>query len=85
MPCDGTLVLKLVLNVPRLLRAQTSRTVALPEASPIWAKSTVIVAAAALRFKSPTARAPLLRRGLYQTCRPAPLSVTLMAWKLSGS
>src|SRR5687768_2582974 len=62
--CDGTLTLYAFVNVPRLTRAQTSRTVALPERRPIWLQLTLMVAAAALRLVRATARAPDPASGL---------------------
>src|SRR2546426_1917484 len=84
-PWEGTLTLYPFVNVPRSARAQRSRTVALPVASPISLQVTVIVVVAVPRFRSPTARTPDPERGLYQTCEPAPLSLARMAWNDRGS
>src|SRR5207245_2211000 len=70
-PWEGTLTLYPFVNVPRSARAQRSRTVALPVASPISLQVTVIVVVAVPRFRSPTARTPDPARGLYQTWKPA--------------
>src|SRR2546426_1130403 len=85
IPWAETLTLYESANEPRSARAHRSRTVAFAAARGIASQLTVIVAAASPRFRSPTARAPLAARSLYQTCRPVPLSAAKIAWKPSAS
>src|SRR2546429_9605007 len=83
-PWEGTLTLYPFVNVPRSARAQRSRTVALPVASPLTLQAHLIGAPAVPTLASSTAATPDPSGGMDQTCKPAPLSPARVAWDDKG-